>query len=1214
MKIVNVYQDLEGNDVIVYSDGTSETVYEDGTTYIMGTDGDDKLHGTSADDTINGLAGDDKITGGGGNDTLIGGADSDQVLGGGGDDIGVWNFFNNSMNEEGSLDYYNGGGTNGEQGNDILRLEFTEADLEGLSSTLTADGAKAAIIDHFNASVAASGNHNFVDFRDIVEFDLASINLVATNFEGIEIIEIGGINTPPVAENDLFDPGTNEDTTIVLNVFNNNSSGVDFDIDGDPFEINSFDAFSTFGAEITLVNGMLGTLNYDPTNSATLQALAEGAMANDTFTYDIIDSFGAVSNTATVTVKVLGVNDAPEAQNVSENAVEDGPVVTGAFNADDIDNDDDPTTLTYSILGQPLEGSVSLGVVNGTYDFDPGADFQNLAEGETRDVIFNYRATDSHFADSNTATVTVTVTGVNDAPTAQNVSTNAVEDGPVVTDAFNADDIDSDDDSTTLTYSILGQPLEGSVSLGVVNGTYDFDPGTDFQDLAMGATRDVTFDYQVEDSHGALAMATATVTVTGVNDAPEANDDMGMTDEKTILSVAADGVLGNDTDVDMPDTKTVVALNGAPLAPDTILLSGAKVTLNADGSYDYDPNGAFDFLGENESAQDSFDYTMQDTVGAQSSATVFIDISGVNDVPVADAGPDQNFADTDAQPGETVDLTLDGSGSFDPDVNDTLTFEWFAGTDTNVAPIATGVNPTILGIMLADGVNTFTLKVTDDSSAMAMDMDEVVINVEEPAPLTASIEGDVSVTEGNSGTTTLATITVNLSVASSENIIVRYTTGGGDANPLVDPDYAPNNGELLFLAGETSKTIDVTVFGDNAFEADETFNVTINSVSAGVDIGNQTGVVTIQNDDVASASGLPLLSSNPGASAVLYLDFDGEFVSGTDWNSLLGNTGDFTADAYDIDSNPLTFNAQEQQDIMDVWRVVQEDYAPFDINVTTDLNVFLAANVADRDQVVISTTSSVFVDPFFGSGVAFQDSFGDATQQPAWVFYDVILGSADIFDVGMVASHEAGHQLGLSHDGIDDGMTFIETSPGHGAGLTSWGPIMGAPFGQSVTQWSQGEYVDANNLEDDLSIIAANSFGFRTDDHGDDINNATLLHLDSGSAGQGVIEDSADVDYFEFSGSGNFTIDVNPLEDRVANLDILVELYDENGILLASSNPVNTLDASITHNAATSAKMFLAVSGTGKEPVTATDGYTDYGSLGHYEIAIMGLIPEEEIL
>ncbi|MCP4304379.1 MAG: hypothetical protein GY788_05775, partial [bacterium] len=108
-----------------------------------------------------------------------------------------------------------------------------------------------------------------------------------------------------------------------------------------------------------------------------------------------------------------GGNTAPTASDVSINATEDGAAVTGSFDGDDADADDDPTTLIYAITSQPSEGSASNNN-DGTFDFDPGTDFQDLNNGETRDVTFTYTATDSHAAVSNTATITVTVSGVDE--------------------------------------------------------------------------------------------------------------------------------------------------------------------------------------------------------------------------------------------------------------------------------------------------------------------------------------------------------------------------------------------------------------------------------------------------------------------------------------------------------------------------------------------------------------------------------------------------------------------------------------------------------------------------------------------------------------------------------------------------------------------------------------------------------------------------------
>ena len=128
MKITAVYKDENLNDVLVYGDGSEVVITEEPIlTLIEGTDGDDKLHGTSADEEILGYAGDDKITAGGGNDVIDGGSGSDQVLAGGGDDTAIWTY-SDSLVEDG-LDYYNGGGA----GNDTLRLNFTDLEIENVS-------------------------------------------------------------------------------------------------------------------------------------------------------------------------------------------------------------------------------------------------------------------------------------------------------------------------------------------------------------------------------------------------------------------------------------------------------------------------------------------------------------------------------------------------------------------------------------------------------------------------------------------------------------------------------------------------------------------------------------------------------------------------------------------------------------------------------------------------------------------------------------------------------------------------------------------------------------------------------------------------------------------------------------------------------------------------------------------------------------------------
>ena len=161
-----------------------------------------------------------------------------------------------------------------------------------------------------------------------------------------------------------------------------------------------------------LVNGT--TLTFNP--GTDFQDLALHEMRDAVIEVQASDSHGAVSTTANVTVTVSGENDAPTLLDGSATAMEDGPTVGVDLAAlgNDVDVDDDGTTLSYAIVGLPLlEGSASISGT--TLTFDSGTDFQDLAAGETRDFIIEVQATDSHGAVSETADVAVTVTGVNDA-------------------------------------------------------------------------------------------------------------------------------------------------------------------------------------------------------------------------------------------------------------------------------------------------------------------------------------------------------------------------------------------------------------------------------------------------------------------------------------------------------------------------------------------------------------------------------------------------------------------------------------------------------------------------------------------------------------------------------------------------------------------------------------------------------------------------------
>ena len=210
------------------------------------------------------------------------------------------------------------------------------------------------------------------------------------------------------------------------------------------------------------------------------------------------------------------MNDAPTTSgDKAFSTTENGPVVAGTLTGDDIDSDDDPGTLSFVLSALSGKGTLTDNG-DGTFKFDPGNDFDSLGADDKEDVTFTYQTKDGHSALSAPATVTITVTGTNDAPVAKDVTADAKEDGAPVTASYAV--IDVDDPAGKFTFAITQQPAEGTVTDNG-DGTFSFDPGSGFQELAEGKTTTVSFKYTATDPGGATSNeATGTITVTGVND------------------------------------------------------------------------------------------------------------------------------------------------------------------------------------------------------------------------------------------------------------------------------------------------------------------------------------------------------------------------------------------------------------------------------------------------------------------------------------------------------------------------------------------------------------------------------------------------------------------------------------------------------------------------------------------------------------------------
>ena len=303
------------------------------------------------------------------------------------------------------------------------------------------------------------------------------------------------------------------------------------------------------------------------------------------------------------------------------------------------------------------------------------------------------------------------------------------------------------------------------------------------------------------------------------------------------------------------------------------------------------------------------------------------------------------------------------------------------------------------------------------------------------------------------------------------------------------------------------------------------------------------------------------LHSRPDADHVIYLDFDGHITTGTSWNSAYGNT--LVSPPYDLDGSPDTWSPAELVRIADAYQIVVEDFAAFDVDVTTEepsIDRLIKADGSDTQWGVrVVVTKDVWASCGCG-GFAYINSFNRTTDTPVFVFNSSLAGVAE------AASHEVGHSLGLAHDGTATATYYY----GHGSGEQSLAPIMGAGYSRTVTQFSKGEYYRANNNTasanygrgpDDLVVITTyNGFGYRPDDHANTSGGATVLGGPP-AATDGVLETTSDIDTFRFStggGTASFTIDTVAVRP---NVNLRAILSDGAGNVVAESDSTASLSA-----------------------------------------------------
>lgn len=361
------------------------------------------------------------------------------------------------------------------------------------------------------------------------------------------------------------------------------------------------------------------------------------------------------------------------------------------------------------------------------------------------------------------------------------------------------------------------------------------------------------------------------------------------------------------------------------------------------------------------------------------------------------------------------------------------------------------------------------------------------------------------------------------------------------------------------------------------------------------------------------------LHSRPGSNRVIYLDFTGEAnITGTAWNAYSGMSS-FTALPFSLDGDTTTFSPAEHAYIQQVWQWVAEDYAPFDVDVTTEdpgtaaITRSSAGDTTYGTRVMLTHDNGWLQDCGCG-GIAYvgvfnhhsSGTYNHAYYQPAWVY-----AIWDAKTAAEGASHEAGHNLGLQHQGYVSGGAIQGYYTGHGA----WAPIMGVGYYRPVTQWSASEYQNASTpqggTQDDLARIAQYGLSVVPDDHAGTLSTAATPIADGTDQRTGVISSSSDADVFRFTTAGGPTqISAAPAAAG-PNLDAELTLFDAGGTTVAASNPSSAIVSAVVASGLNASieedlpagTYYARVRGSAQGNPLST-GYSTYGSLGAYTLSV----------
>ncbi len=810
---------------------------------------------------------------------------------------------------------------------DVLAND-TDPDGDLLPSTLTIVSEPQfgdLSIDPDTGAITYSPNDDYVG-EDSFSYEVSD---AAGNTSGPATVSIlvNPVNEAPLAQDDTYD--VDEDLSLVADgqpiegvLFN------DTDPDGDQLTVNTTPVSDVSNG--TLVLNSDGTFTYTPD---------EDFYGEDSFTYEVSD--GDKTDTATVTITVNPVNDAPVAADDQYSILEDttltvdGDPLNGVlFNDTDVEGDN--LMVNTTPVSDVSHGTLTLNN-DGTFTYIPDANFF----GEDS---FIYEVSDGDKTD--TATVTITVTPDNDAPLAADDQYSILEDTTLTVDGdplngvlFN--DTDVEGDSLTVNTTPVSDVSHGTLTLNS-DGTFTYVPDQDF----FGED---SFVYEVSDGDK-TDTATVTITVTPDNDAPEALDDQYSILEDTTLTVDGDplnGVLFNDTDVE-GDSLTV---NTTPISD----VSHGTLTLNSDGTFTYVPDP--DFFGE-----DSFVYEVSDG-DKTDTATVTITVTPDNDAPLA--------ADDQYSILEDTTLTVDGdplNGVLfnDTDVEgDSLTVNTTPVSDVSHGTLTLNSDGTFTYVPDQDffGEDSFVYEVSDGDKTDTATV-SITVTPDNDAPLAADDQYSI-----------LEDTTLTVDGDPLNGVLFNDTDVEGDSLTVnTTPISDVSHGTLTLNSDGTFTYVpDQDFFGEDSF---------VYEVSDGDKTDTATVTITVTPDNDA-----PLAADDQYS----ILEDTTLTVDGDPLEGVLFNDSDVEGDSLTVNTTPvsdvsngtLTLNSDgtftyipdpdffgEDSFVYEVSDGDKTDTATVTITVTPDNDAPLAAD--DQYSILEDTTLTVDGDPL--EGVLFNDT------------------------------------------------------------------------------------------------------------------------------------------------------------------------------------------------------------------------------------------------